>query len=78
MYDPSDSAVGEGVREPACGSGLAVRCPRGKAGLSAQVSAGGRVYATRCEKARGFPVGCLPSSQLSSLQHLHLILYSDT
>lgn len=35
MYDPSDSAVGEGVREPACGSGLAVRCPRGKAGLSA-------------------------------------------
>lgn len=74
MYDPSDSAVGEGVREPACGSGLAVRCPRGKAGLSA----GGRVYATRCEKARGFPVGCLPSSQLSSLQHLHLILYSDT
>lgn len=35
MYDPSDSAVGEGVQEPACGSGLAVRCLRGKAGLSA-------------------------------------------
>lgn len=62
MYDPSDSAVGEGVREPACGSGQAVRCSRGEAGLSALVSAGGRVYATRCKKTRGFPVGCLPSS----------------